>query len=452
MHRDVESGASVQLLRPSFDCLRSMTPDQGEEAELIGKYGREDGDTGSAEVQVALLTERINELTEHLRDAQQGPPLAPRPADDGRQAPPPAPLPRARRPRALPRPGRRARPASLASDRAPATPAPDFTLRNQDGEKVSLADFRGRKVMLVFYPLDFSPVCTDQLSIYQEVLPRDRGAGRRRWSGSASTASWAHKAFQREARHRRSRCSPTSSPRARCSRPTAPTSRSVGHGNRSLVLVDEDGMVELGARVAHPARDPRRQPDLRRPCCRRLSSATGSARASGRSLSGVTDLTSAARPADRARRSRPRRGAGGDRLPRPRLPALRGDLGDGRASCPCGSSSATSRSPASTRGPRRSTPQPRPPRRSARRLLRDGRLDLCATRGRIDDPHLWERARTLGLDLERFERDRRSATVAERVRRDFEAGIRAGVTGTPAAFVDGRAVGRDVAAALAALA
>ena len=37
-------------------------------AELIGKYGRSDGDTGSAEVQVALLTERINELTEHLRE------------------------------------------------------------------------------------------------------------------------------------------------------------------------------------------------------------------------------------------------------------------------------------------------------------------------------------------------------------------------------------------------
>jgi len=36
--------------------------------ELIGKYGRSDGDTGSAEVQVALLTERINELTEHLRE------------------------------------------------------------------------------------------------------------------------------------------------------------------------------------------------------------------------------------------------------------------------------------------------------------------------------------------------------------------------------------------------
>ena len=43
----------------------SLTKDK--KAELIGKYGREQGDTGSAEVQVALLTERINDLTEHLR-------------------------------------------------------------------------------------------------------------------------------------------------------------------------------------------------------------------------------------------------------------------------------------------------------------------------------------------------------------------------------------------------
>ena len=71
--------------------------------------------------------------------------------------------------------------------------------------------------------------------------------------------------------------------------------------------------------------------------------------------------------------------------------------------------------------------------------------------GRIDDPHLWERARSLDLDLERFERERRSAPVAERVRRDFEGGIRAGVTGTPAAFLAGQPVGADVAGALRAL-
>jgi protein-disulfide isomerase len=59
---------------------------------------------------------------------------------------------------------------------------------------------------------------------------------------------------------------------------------------------------------------------------------------------------------------------------------------------------------------------------------------LYADQGHIDDPHLWERAERLGLDLERFEADRRSAAVEARVRRDFESGVRAGVTGTPALF------------------
>ena len=66
---------------------------------------------------------------------------------------------------------------------------------------------------------------------------------------------------------------------------------------------------------------------------------------------------------------------------------------------------------------------------------------LYADRGRVDDPHLWERAEALGLDLERFERDRRSEAVAARVRRDFESGIAAGVAGTPARFVRGRLAG-----------
>ena len=62
---------------------------------------------------------------------------------------------------------------------------------------------------------------------------------------------------------------------------------------------------------------------------------------------------------------------------------------------------------------------------------------LFADQGRIDDPHLWERARRLDLDLERFERDRRSEAVAERIARDFRSGVRAGVTTTPTLFVDG---------------
>ena len=59
----------------------------------------------------------------------------------------------------------------------PGAPAPEFTLPNHRGEEVSLSDFRGRKVVLAFYPNDFSPVCSDQLSIYQEVLPQISEAG-----------------------------------------------------------------------------------------------------------------------------------------------------------------------------------------------------------------------------------------------------------------------------------
>jgi len=59
---------------------------------------------------------------------------------------------------------------------------------------------------------------------------------------------------------------------------------------------------------------------------------------------------------------------------------------------------------------------------------------LYADRGHVDDPHLWQRVEQLDLDLDRFESDRRSPETVARVRRDFESGIRAGVTGTPALF------------------
>jgi protein-disulfide isomerase len=62
---------------------------------------------------------------------------------------------------------------------------------------------------------------------------------------------------------------------------------------------------------------------------------------------------------------------------------------------------------------------------------------LLEDQGHLDDPHLWRRARKLGLDLDRFEADRRSEALAERVERDFRTGIRAGVTTTPTQFLKG---------------
>ena len=59
---------------------------------------------------------------------------------------------------------------------------------------------------------------------------------------------------------------------------------------------------------------------------------------------------------------------------------------------------------------------------------------LYDDQGRIDDPHLWARCQALGLDLERFQADRRAPAIAERVRRDVRDALRAGATTTPTIF------------------
>jgi protein-disulfide isomerase len=65
---------------------------------------------------------------------------------------------------------------------------------------------------------------------------------------------------------------------------------------------------------------------------------------------------------------------------------------------------------------------------------------LYEDQGRIDDPHLWARCEELGLDLERFQADRRDPVVAERVRRDVREALRAGATTTPTIFHGGAQV------------
>src|SRR5207302_2438111 len=62
---------------------------------------------------------------------------------------------------------------------------------------------------------------------------------------------------------------------------------------------------------------------------------------------------------------------------------------------------------------------------------------LFADQARLEDPHLWERAGRLGLDVARFDRERRSEPMRARVQADFRAGVRAGVVTTPTAFIGG---------------
>jgi peroxiredoxin len=77
----------------------------------------------------------------------------------------------------------------------PGSAAPDFALPDQDGNIVKLEDLRGQTSVLVFYPMDWSPTCTNQLNVYQEVLADLEAEGARLYGVSIDSA-FSHKAFQ----------------------------------------------------------------------------------------------------------------------------------------------------------------------------------------------------------------------------------------------------------------
>jgi peroxiredoxin len=124
----------------------------------------------------------------------------------------------------------------------PGAKAPDFTLRDHEGNEVSLSDFAGRKLVLAFYPLDFSPVCTDQLSIYQEVLGEIEAKGATLVGVSVDSA-FCHRAF-REQLNLAFPLLADFHPKGEMSRAYGAYREDRGATNRSLVLVDEDGTVK----------------------------------------------------------------------------------------------------------------------------------------------------------------------------------------------------------------
>jgi len=121
------------------------------------------------------------------------------------------------------------------------TIAPGFSLPDQDGNEVSLADYAGGKLVLVFYPLDFSPVCTDQLSLYQEVLDEIQAHGAS-LAGISVDSSYCHHAF-REQLNLTMPLLADFNPKGEVCRAYGAWIDQVDHGNRSLVLIDEEGTV-----------------------------------------------------------------------------------------------------------------------------------------------------------------------------------------------------------------
>jgi peroxiredoxin len=78
---------------------------------------------------------------------------------------------------------------------APGTPVPEFVLRRGDGKKVRREDLEGQTTVLVFYPHAFSPVCTDQLNLYAEVLDEFSARGATLYGVSCDSV-WAQSAFK----------------------------------------------------------------------------------------------------------------------------------------------------------------------------------------------------------------------------------------------------------------
>ncbi len=119
--------------------------------------------------------------------------------------------------------------------------APDFSLPNHKGEQVPLSDFRGRQVMLAFYPNDFSPACSDQLSIYQEVKPSLDEAGLE-VVGISIDHSWAHRAFRKQLNLDFTLLADFH-PKGAVAEAYGAYLPDYGTTNRSLVLIDPEGVV-----------------------------------------------------------------------------------------------------------------------------------------------------------------------------------------------------------------
>lgn len=124
----------------------------------------------------------------------------------------------------------------------PGAKAPAFTLPDHSGKEVSLSDFAGRRVLLAFYPLDFSPVCTDQLSSYEELKPELDAAGVT-LVGISVDSAFAHKAF-RDQLGIGTTLLADFEPKGAVAASYGAYLDGAGHSNRSLVLIDAEGTVE----------------------------------------------------------------------------------------------------------------------------------------------------------------------------------------------------------------
>jgi peroxiredoxin len=137
---------------------------------------------------------------------------------------------------------------------AAGSPAPAFSLTDHDGNVVSLEDLRGQTSVLVFYPLDFSPVCTDQLNVYDEVLDELERQGVKLY-GVSVDSSFCHKAFRAQLGIRIPLLADFE-PKGAVARAYGVYADGRGHSQRALVMIGPDLTVQWAYQAPSPLEIP----------------------------------------------------------------------------------------------------------------------------------------------------------------------------------------------------
>jgi peroxiredoxin len=124
---------------------------------------------------------------------------------------------------------------------SPGTQAPDFTLKKGPHETLRLSDLRGRPVILVFYPADWSPVCGDELALFNEVLPEFQRYDAQ-LIGISVDGVWCHTAYA-NARHLEFPLLADFEPKGEVSRRYGAYRAQDGFSERALFVIDADGVI-----------------------------------------------------------------------------------------------------------------------------------------------------------------------------------------------------------------
>jgi peroxiredoxin len=123
----------------------------------------------------------------------------------------------------------------------PGTEAPDFRLPSTPDQTLSLMEFRGQPVILVFYPEDWSPVCSDQLALYQELLPEFQKFNAE-LLGISVDGIWSHLAFAKD-RNLEFPLLADFEPKGEVARTYQVYRAADGTSERALYVIDADGIV-----------------------------------------------------------------------------------------------------------------------------------------------------------------------------------------------------------------